>query len=91
MYTFFHPLPRDERPGTVVNALHSRPSGNTHMLKHTYMGTNTYCTHGPIHTDTYMHRHTCTHTTHIHTHTQHTHKHRYKHAHIYTNTMHTNT
>ncbi|XP_067102531.1 phosphatidylinositol 4-phosphate 3-kinase C2 domain-containing subunit beta [Osmerus mordax] len=26
IYTFFHPLPRDERPGTVVNALHSRPA-----------------------------------------------------------------
>ncbi|XP_056129210.1 phosphatidylinositol 4-phosphate 3-kinase C2 domain-containing subunit beta [Lampris incognitus] len=26
IYTFFHPLPRDERPGTVVNALQSKPA-----------------------------------------------------------------
>ncbi|KAL2090880.1 hypothetical protein ACEWY4_013143 [Coilia grayii] len=25
VYTFFHPLPRDERPGTVVNTLHTKP------------------------------------------------------------------
>ncbi|KAM6980094.1 phosphatidylinositol 4-phosphate 3-kinase C2 domain-containing subunit beta [Aplochiton taeniatus] len=26
IYTFFHPLPRDEKPGTVVNALQSKPA-----------------------------------------------------------------
>ncbi|XP_061075129.1 phosphatidylinositol 4-phosphate 3-kinase C2 domain-containing subunit beta [Conger conger] len=26
IYTFFHPLPRDERPGTVVNTLQNKPA-----------------------------------------------------------------
>uniref|UniRef100_A0A672RS14 Phosphatidylinositol-4-phosphate 3-kinase catalytic subunit type 2 beta n=1 Tax=Sinocyclocheilus grahami TaxID=75366 RepID=A0A672RS14_SINGR len=35
IYTFFHPLPRDERAGsvgTVVNALHNKPAGMLHFL-----------------------------------------------------------
>ena len=27
IYTFFHPLPRDERPGTPLNTLQNKPAG----------------------------------------------------------------
>uniref|UniRef100_A0A672RSA0 Phosphatidylinositol-4-phosphate 3-kinase catalytic subunit type 2 beta n=1 Tax=Sinocyclocheilus grahami TaxID=75366 RepID=A0A672RSA0_SINGR len=43
IYTFFHPLPRDERAGsvgTVVNALHNKPAGMLHFLiclRHTHI------------------------------------------------------
>ncbi|CDQ83110.1 unnamed protein product [Oncorhynchus mykiss] len=44
IYTFFHPLQRDEKPGTVVNTLQSKPAGTqTHTHTHTHTVFFTYC------------------------------------------------